>query len=177
MLIACRFIDQYIFPGGYLPSTMQLLNHINTQSNGSLTLERVENIGGHYVKTLRLWRENFLLNFDEKIRPALLHSNPEMSKDAIEVFRKKWEVRVVIVIPRPIKLIATDVVIQVLLFILRSWIFHQGPRRCHHHRRSRNSPGVHGRYTALNCYHNLLEGFQIRVACEVLKSRDLGLFK
>lgn len=101
MLMTCRFIDQYIFPGGYLPSTMQLLNHINKQSNGSLTLERVENIGGHYVKTLRLWRERFLLNFDDKIRPALLNSNPEMSKDAIEVFRKKWEVRIVIFIRVP----------------------------------------------------------------------------
>lgn len=77
---------------------MQLLNHINTQSNGSLTLERVENIGGHYVKTLRLWREKFLLNFHDKIRPALLNSNPDISKDAIEVFRKKWEVRIVIFI-------------------------------------------------------------------------------
>lgn len=80
---------------------MQLLNHINTRSNGSLILERVENIGGHYVKTLRLWREKFLLNFDDKIRPALLNSDPEMSKDAIEVFRKKWEVHTVIFIRVP----------------------------------------------------------------------------
>lgn len=169
MLIACRFIDQYIFPGGYLPSTMQLLNHINTQSNGSLTLERVENIGGHYVKTLRSWRESFLLNFDDKVRPALLNSHPGMSKDAIEVFRKKWEVRIVIVIPRHNKPFATDSFIQVLLFILRSGICHQEPGRCHHHGRSRSISGAHGRYTALNCYHNLLEGCQIRLACQVLK--------
>jgi cyclopropane-fatty-acyl-phospholipid synthase len=87
-----RFVDQYIFPGGYLPSTSQLLNHINTQSKGTLILERVENLGGHYIKTLRLWRENFLLNFDEKIVPALLHSYPMLSRETVEVFRRKWEV-------------------------------------------------------------------------------------
>ncbi|KAG6354239.1 hypothetical protein INS49_004843 [Diaporthe citri] len=85
------FIDRYIFPGGYLPSTMQLINRISTQSKGSLTLERVENIGGHYTRALQLWRAAFLLNFDDKIRPALLDSYPEMSKEATEVFHKKWE--------------------------------------------------------------------------------------
>lgn len=72
---------------------MQLLNHISTQSHGSLTLENVENIGGHYTKTLRLWRESFLLNFEDKIRPALLDNHPDMSESAVEMFRKKWEVR------------------------------------------------------------------------------------
>ncbi|KUJ09820.1 cyclopropane-fatty-acyl-phospholipid synthase [Mollisia scopiformis] len=86
-----EFIGQYIFPGGYLPSTTQLLNHISTQSKGTLTLERVENIGGHYTKTLRLWRESFLLNFDDKIKPALLNGHPAMSEEAIEVFSRKWE--------------------------------------------------------------------------------------
>jgi cyclopropane fatty-acyl-phospholipid synthase-like methyltransferase len=89
-----RFISQYIFPGGYLPSTMELLDHISTQSKGTLTVERVENIGGHYTKTLRLWRENFLLEFDEKIKSALLESHPAMSNESIEVFRRKWEVRI-----------------------------------------------------------------------------------
>lgn len=71
---------------------MQLLNHISAQSDGSLTLENVENIGGHYTRTLRLWRESFLLTFENKIRPALLHDHPEMSESAVEMFRKKWEV-------------------------------------------------------------------------------------
>ncbi|KAH8787818.1 Mycolic acid cyclopropane synthetase-domain-containing protein [Diaporthe sp. PMI_573] len=85
------FIEQYIFPGGYLPSTLQLLNHISRQSKGGLTLESVENIGGHYVKALRLWRESFLCNFEDKIKPALLNDHPTMSKLDIEVFRRKWE--------------------------------------------------------------------------------------
>lgn len=86
------FINYYIFPGGYLPSTIQLLNHISEQSKGTLIVENVENIGGHYAKTLRLWKESFLENFDEKIRPALLTEHPEMSNEGVEVFRKKWEV-------------------------------------------------------------------------------------
>lgn len=80
---------------------MQLLNYISTQSKGGLTLERVENIGGHYTRALRLWREGFLLNFDDKIRPALLDSYPDMSQEALGVFHRKWEVRVTEPVPRP----------------------------------------------------------------------------
>lgn len=87
---------------------MELLNHISIQSKGSLVLERVENIGCHYTKALRLWRENFLLHFDYKIRPSLLDGYPEMSKEAIEVFRKKWEVRMVEPNPRPQRGSAAD---------------------------------------------------------------------
>lgn len=86
------FINHYIFPGGYLPSITELLNHITQQSKGTLIVEKVENIGGHYAKALRLWKENFLGNFDTKIKPALLREHPEMSKEGVEVFRRKWEV-------------------------------------------------------------------------------------
>lgn len=86
------FINQYIFPGGYLPSTTQLLSHISEQSQGTLIIEKVENIGGHYAKTLRLWNENFQNQFDSKIKPALLRNHPGMTKEGIEVFHRKWEV-------------------------------------------------------------------------------------
>jgi cyclopropane-fatty-acyl-phospholipid synthase len=86
------FINHYIFPGGYLPSITQLLNHITTESKGTLIVEKVENIGGHYAKTLRLWKESFLRNFDRKIRPALLREHPDMSEEGVDVFRRKWEV-------------------------------------------------------------------------------------
>lgn len=85
------FINQYIFPGGYLPSITQILNHISCQSQGSLIIEKVDNIGGHYAKTLRLWRESFLGSFEETIRPALLREHPDMTKEAIQVSRRKWE--------------------------------------------------------------------------------------
>ncbi|KAG5984080.1 hypothetical protein E4U55_006112 [Claviceps digitariae] len=85
------FINQYIFPGGYLPSITQLLGHISGQSNGTLVVENVENIGGHYAKALRLWNEKFQNNFNDRIKAALLLSHPGMSKEEIEVFRRKWE--------------------------------------------------------------------------------------
>lgn len=92
MLNVSSFINHYIFPGGYLPSITQLLNHISQQSEGTLIVENVENISGHYAKALRLWRENFAENFSAKIKPALLKDHPEMDKDGVEVFRRKWEV-------------------------------------------------------------------------------------
>ncbi len=86
------FINHYIFPGGYLPSVTQLMNHINIESKGTLIMERIENIGGHYARTLRLWKESFLGNFESKIRPTLIKEHSDMSEEGIEVFRKKWEV-------------------------------------------------------------------------------------
>jgi cyclopropane-fatty-acyl-phospholipid synthase len=85
------FIRKYIFPGGHLPSISQLVEKINAGSKGTLVMERVENIGGHYAKTLRLWREKFLDNFDSRIRPALKLQHGEMGEKEIEVFRRKWE--------------------------------------------------------------------------------------
>lgn len=92
MLTIRSFINHYIFPGGYLPSITQLLNHITTESKGTLIVEKVENIGGHYARTLRLWKEAFLQNFDSQIRPALKREHPDMSEEGIDVFRRKWEV-------------------------------------------------------------------------------------
>lgn len=87
------FIRKYIFPGGHLPSITQLLENINKGSEGTLVVDRIENIGGHYAKTLRLWRQNFTQNFDSRIRPALMAEHGGMGEKEIEVFRKKWEVR------------------------------------------------------------------------------------
>ncbi len=86
------FIRKYIFPGGYLPSISQLVETINSGSAGTLIMERVENIGGHYAKTLRLWRLNFLQNFNSRIRPALMSEHEDMGEKEVEVFRRKWEV-------------------------------------------------------------------------------------
>lgn len=84
------FIRKYIFPGGHLPSINQLVENINKGSEGTLVVERIENIGGHYAKTLRLWREEFCRNFESRIRPALMSEHKNMGEKEIEVFRKKW---------------------------------------------------------------------------------------
>ncbi|KAK8043094.1 cyclopropane-fatty-acyl-phospholipid synthase [Apiospora phragmitis] len=85
------FIAKYIFPGGYLPAITQLLNHISTESKGTLIVEKIENIGGHYAKTLRLWKEKFMQNFESTIAPALRREHPNMTDAEINVFRRKWE--------------------------------------------------------------------------------------
>lgn len=85
------FIRKYIFPGGHLPSINQLITNISKGSEGTLVVERIDNIGGHYAKTLRLWKEEFLKNFDSHIKPALLAKSENMDEIEIEVFRKKWE--------------------------------------------------------------------------------------
>ena len=87
------FIRQYIFPGGHLPTISQLIKSIDQGSKGALVVDHVNNIGGHYAKTLRVWRNNFLKNFDLLIKPALVKEHKEMSEDDdVDMFRRKWEV-------------------------------------------------------------------------------------
>ncbi|KAF7146720.1 hypothetical protein RHSIM_Rhsim04G0173900 [Rhododendron simsii] len=66
------FIKEYIFPGCCIPSLSRTTSAMAASSR--LCVEQVENIGLHYTKTLRCWKENFLkhqskiisLGFDEK---------------------------------------------------------------------------------------------------------------
>lgn len=51
----------------------------------------MENIGGHYSRTLRLWKEEFMRNFESRIRPALLKQHADMTEEGVDVFRRKWE--------------------------------------------------------------------------------------
>ena len=87
------FIRQYIFPGGHLPTVSQLIRSIEVGSKGTLIPDDITNIGPHYAKTLRLWREKFLENFDPQIRSRLAAEHPKMSDQDVELFRRKWEVR------------------------------------------------------------------------------------
>ncbi|KAL6522774.1 hypothetical protein OROHE_016621 [Orobanche hederae] len=66
------FIKEYIFPGGCLPSLNRVTSAMATASR--LSVMHLEDIGSHYYRTLRCWRESFLINqmkilalgFDEK---------------------------------------------------------------------------------------------------------------
>ena len=51
------YIQKYIFPGGSLPSVTAMANAITRSSNMRIT--HLEDIGPHYAKTLRHWRERF----------------------------------------------------------------------------------------------------------------------
>ena len=86
------FIRKYIFPGGHLPTVSQLVASIEQGSNGTLVVDSLLNIGGHYAKTLRLWKDKFESNFDSKIRPALLGEHEGMTEKDVELFRRKWQV-------------------------------------------------------------------------------------
>ena len=85
------FIRKYIFPGGHLPTVSQLIRSIERGSGGTLIPDGVLNIGGHYAKTLRLWRQGFESNFDTRIRPALLEEHGSMTEKDVELFRRKWQ--------------------------------------------------------------------------------------
>ncbi|KAJ6784152.1 hypothetical protein PWT90_04182 [Aphanocladium album] len=84
------FIQKYIFPGGHLPTVSGLVSSINTGSKGKLVVEEILSFGGHYVKTLQCWKENFLANFDTMIAPALRKEHPRMTEADLEVFKRKW---------------------------------------------------------------------------------------
>lgn len=54
------WIQQYIFPGAVVPSLTALSNAATKHSN--LFVDRIENIGVHYAKTLNIWRKNLYRN-------------------------------------------------------------------------------------------------------------------
>ncbi|KAJ9639134.1 uncharacterized protein PV06_07314 [Exophiala oligosperma] len=85
------FIRKYIFPGGHLPTVSQLVDSINKGSQGLLVVDSIENIGPHYAKALRIWKENFERNFQKRIKPALLAEHDGMTESDVLLFRKKWE--------------------------------------------------------------------------------------
>lgn len=86
------FIRKYIFPGGHLPTVSKLVDSIEKGSKGTLVIDSIENIGGHYAKTLSLWSQKFMRNFDDRIKPALLEEHKDMSEKDVELFKRKWEV-------------------------------------------------------------------------------------
>jgi len=75
----CDWIQKYIFPGGLLPSLSALCTAMAASSR--FYVESLENIGIHYARTLRAWRERFLdrwdtirtLGFDENFRRMWLY--------------------------------------------------------------------------------------------------------
>lgn len=86
------FIQKYIFPGGHLPTTSGLVSSINAGSKGKLVVEEIISLGGHYVKTLQCWKDNFMDNFEEMIVPALRKEHPCMTDADLDVFLRKWNV-------------------------------------------------------------------------------------
>ncbi|EMD31380.1 hypothetical protein CERSUDRAFT_119769 [Gelatoporia subvermispora B] len=85
------FIRKWVFPGGFLPTFSLLVETMNRASHGRLVVESVSNIGPHYARTLREWRERFEVKFEDVIVPALKAEHQELTtREDIEVFRRKW---------------------------------------------------------------------------------------
>ena len=80
-MLATRYtytwINKYIFPGGFLPSTEAIVE-VNRQQTSLRVSERLS-FGQHYAETLRLWDEQFLASLDR------VH---ELGFD--EVFNRMW---------------------------------------------------------------------------------------
>ena len=57
------FIQQYIFPGGFLPSVSAMQNSVGRTSN--LRLESLEDCSDHYARTLQAWRHRFFEHIDD----------------------------------------------------------------------------------------------------------------
>lgn len=70
-----RWIDKYIFPGGYLPSIRELVSHITEEG---FYLIDVESLRRHYAKTLEYWATNFEASI------------PEIRKTKDESFIRMW---------------------------------------------------------------------------------------
>lgn len=68
------WIQKYIFPGGIIPSLQSINETLSVHTNLHVTAQR--ELGPHYARTLRLWRERFVaqwplirrLGFDETFR-------------------------------------------------------------------------------------------------------------
>jgi len=54
------FIKRFIFPGSFIPSVQALVEAIARSSD--LKLFHLEDIGPHYARTLKLWRERLMAN-------------------------------------------------------------------------------------------------------------------
>ncbi|KAF9046312.1 S-adenosyl-L-methionine-dependent methyltransferase [Panaeolus papilionaceus] len=90
------FIQKWVFPGGFLPSLTYLITTMTSGSSGRLVVDSISNIGPHYARTLREWRRRFEDQFEARIVPALKkewrlrEGDRTMSRDEIDVFKRKW---------------------------------------------------------------------------------------
>lgn len=75
-----RWVDRYIFPGGYAPSNNEVKNAA-TSTNLRMVTEKIYP-GRHYQTTIRHWKNNFLLNFNT-IRRALSLAHNEFETERL----------------------------------------------------------------------------------------------
>ncbi len=59
------WIEKYIFPGGELASVGEIMKSLTRTT--SLSVYHAQNLGTHYARTLRAWRERFHRNLDHVV--------------------------------------------------------------------------------------------------------------
>ena len=74
------FIREQIFPGGLCPSLTALADAM-VSSGSNFTMESVDNIGPHYVRTLGCWRNNLLA----------VHRDRKAALQLSEAVLRKWD--------------------------------------------------------------------------------------
>ena len=75
-----KWLDKYIFPGSYIPTSEQILSFAHSQG---LMYHHIQNLSISYAKTLQEWYNNFVSNW-KKIKS----SNPSFFTNK---FYKMWE--------------------------------------------------------------------------------------
>ena len=95
------FIQQYIFPGGFLPSVSAMQNSVGGTSN--LRLQSVEDLSEHYARTLQEWRRQFFdriaevraLGFDDRFirmwEYYLCYCEAAFREQAVGVVQIVWD--------------------------------------------------------------------------------------
>lgn len=63
--VTSRWIDKYIFPGGYIPALSEVLPAIE---RAGLLVNDIEILRLHYAETLKIWRERFLARKEDAER-------------------------------------------------------------------------------------------------------------
>jgi cyclopropane-fatty-acyl-phospholipid synthase len=54
-----------------------------------MELDNLEDIGTHYVKALRLWREKFVANWPY-IKSSYIKQHSQRTEAEMEAFRRRW---------------------------------------------------------------------------------------
>lgn len=95
------FIQQYIFPGGFLPSVSGMQESVGRTSN--LRMESLEDCSEHYARTLQAWRHQFFehidnvrsLGFDERFirmwEYYLCYCEAAFLEKAVRVVQIVWD--------------------------------------------------------------------------------------
>ncbi len=95
------FIQQYIFPGGFLPSVAAIQESVGRTS--SLRLQSLEDLSEHYARTLLEWRRRYLerldavraLGFDERFirmwEYYLCYCEAAFREQAVRVVQIVWD--------------------------------------------------------------------------------------